>query len=148
MVIRRQCAFRFSSGESCRMHPLKDSQFCWVHSPEHAQEAQDARRLGGQRRKKEVMLSGAYDLEGIDNIPGIRRVLEIATMDTISQENNLSRNRTLGYLMQVALKAMEAGETDERLTALEQAVQGKQIQHEPPIFDVEGEHPEINKETK
>ena len=148
MVMRRQCAFCFPSGVPCRMHPLRDSQFCWSHSPEHAQEAQEARRLGGQRRKKEVMLSGAYDLEGIDNIPGIRRVLEIAVMDTISQENNLSRNRTLGYLMQVALKAMEAGETDERLTALEQAVQGKQIQHEPPIFDVEVEHPEINKESK
>jgi hypothetical protein len=37
-------------------------------------QAQEARRLGGQRRKKEVMLAGAYDLEGLDNIPGIRRV--------------------------------------------------------------------------
>ena len=148
MVMRRQCAFRFSTGAPCRMHPLKDSEFCWSHSPEHAQEAQEARRLGGQRRKKEVMLAGAYDLEGLDNNPGIRRVLEIATMDTLAQENNLSRNRTLGYLMQVALKAMEAGETDERLTALEQAVQGKQIQHEPPVFDVEFESPKDNKETK
>ena len=148
MVMRRQCAFRFPSGVPCRMHPLRDSQFCWSHSPEHAQEAQEARRLGGQRRKKEVMLSGAYDLEGLDNIPGIRRVLEIATLDTLAQENNLSRNRTLGYLMQVALKAMEAGETDERLTALEQAVQGKQIQNESPVFDVELERSENGMEPK
>ena len=137
MVMRRQCAFRLPSGVPCRMHPLRDSQFCWSHSPEHAQEAQEARRLGGQRRKKEVMLAGAYDLEGLDNIPGIRRVLEIATLDTLAQENNLSRNRTLGYLMQVALKAMDAGETEERLTALEQAVINKQIQQEPIVFDIE-----------
>jgi hypothetical protein len=83
------------------------------------------------------MLAGAYDLEGLDNIPGIRRVLEIATLDTLAQENNLSRNRTLGYLMQVALKAMDAGETEERLKALEQAVLNKQIQQEPIVFDVE-----------
>ena len=50
-----------------------------MHSPEHAKEAQDARRLGGLRRKKEVMLSGAYDLEGLDTIAGIRRLLQIAT---------------------------------------------------------------------
>jgi hypothetical protein len=119
------------------MAPLRNDKFCWAHSPEHAQEAQEARRLGGQRRKKEIMLSGAYDLEGIDNIPGIRRVLEIAVLDTLASENNLSRNRTLGYLMQVALKAMEAGETEERLAALEQAVLSKQIQHEPIVFDAE-----------
>jgi hypothetical protein len=83
------------------------------------------------------MLAEAYDLEGLDSIPGIRRVLEIATLDTLAQENNLSRNRTLGYLMQVALKAMEAGETDERLMALEQSVLNKQIHREPIVFDVE-----------
>jgi hypothetical protein len=119
-----------------------------VHSPEHAEAVQEARRLGGQRRKREVTLSGAYDLEGIDNIPGIRRVLEIATLDTLSSENNLSRNRTLGYLMQVALKAMEAGEIDERLTTLEQAVHANQIDHESPVFDVEAEHLEDDKEMK
>src|SRR5271157_830713 len=101
MVMRRQCPFRLPSGELCRMHPLRDSQFCWAHSPEHAEAVQEARRLGGQRRKREVTLSGAYDLEGIDNIPGICRILEIATLETLSAENNMSRNRTLGYLMQV-----------------------------------------------
>ena len=115
MVRRRQCDFRFPSGEPCRMAPLHDSKFCWSHSPEHAQEAQEARRAGGHRRKREVTLYGAYDLEGVDNIAGIRRILEIATLDTLSAENDLSRNRTLGYLMQVALKAMEAGDTEERL---------------------------------
>ncbi len=149
MVMQRKCVVRLPTGEFCRMPPLRNSEFCWAHSPEHTQEAQEARRLGGQRRKKEVMLSGAYDLEGIDNILGIRRVLEIATMDTLSSENNLSRNRTLGYLMQVALKAMEAGETEERLAALEQAVHGKQIECELPVFDVElHPHRDEDKETQ
>jgi hypothetical protein len=39
--------------------------------------------------------------------------------------------------MQVALKAMDAGETEERLTVLEQAVLNKQIHREPIVFDVE-----------
>jgi hypothetical protein len=50
--------------------------------------------------------------------------------------------------MQVALKAMEAGEIDERLTTLEQAVHANQIDHESPVFDVEAEHLEDDKEMK
>ena len=87
-------------------------------------------------------------MEGIDNIPGICRILEIATLETLAQENNLSRNRTLGYLMQVALKAIEAGDTEERLSALEQSVYGKRIEHEPPIFDVETELPKPDDKEK
>lgn len=137
MVVRRQCAFHSPSGEPCRAAPLHDSQFCWVHSPEHAQEAQEARRLGGQRRKREVTLLGAYELEAVNTTSGIQRVLEIATLETLAMENSIPRNRTLGYLMQVELKAMEASDTEERLAALEKAVHGKQIGREPPIFDVE-----------
>ena len=84
MVMRRQCGFRGPGGEPCRMAPLKDSQFCWVHSPEHAQEVQEARRLGGLRRRKEATLSGAYDFEGLDTVRGIRRLLEVAVMDTLA----------------------------------------------------------------
>ena len=39
-----------------------------MHSPEHAKEVQEARRLGGLRRKREVTLSGAYDFEGLGTV--------------------------------------------------------------------------------
>jgi hypothetical protein len=108
-----------------------------VHSPEHAQEAQEARKLGGLRRKREATVSGAYDFEGVDTISDIRRIIEIAIVDTLAMENSLSRNRTLAYLVMVALKALEIGDLEERITVLEQAVHGRRIEHEPTIFDVE-----------
>ena len=52
----------------------------------------------------------------------LRRVLEIAVTDTLELENSVARNRTLAYLVQVGLRAMEAGELAERLIALEAAV--------------------------
>ena len=113
MVTKRRCAFRFPSGEACRMPPLKGEEFCWAHSPEHAQEAQEARRLGGLRRKREATLSSAYDLEGLETVSDIRRVVEIATLDTLGMDNSVSRNRTLLYAAQTALKALEAGEMEE-----------------------------------
>jgi len=149
MVMRRLCAFRHPSGEPCRAAPLHDSEFCLMHSPEHAPAVQEARRLGGQHRKRVITISIAYDFEGLDTISGIRHILDIATLDALAAENNLPRSRTLAYLMQVALKAMEVGDVEKRLADLEQAVHSKQTEHVPPIFDVETELLQGgNKETK
>ena len=134
--MRRQCAFHLPSGEPCRAAPLHDSQFCLMHSPEHAQEVQEARRLGGLRRKREATLSGAYDFEGLETVSGIRRLVEVAVMDTLGMENSISRNRTLAYLAQVALRTLEVGDLEERIIVLEQAVRSKQG-HLPPVFDIE-----------
>ena len=106
-----------------------------MHSPEHAQEVNEARRLGGLRRKREATLSGAYDFESLDTIAGIRRLVEIAILDTISLDNGLARNRTLAYLAMVALRTMEVGEQEERIAMLEQAVRGKQ-EHQLMLFDI------------
>ena len=90
MVIRRQCAFRGSDGEPCRAAPLKDSQFCWVHSPEHAQEVQEARKLGGIRRKREVTLAGAYEFDGAEAGPQIVLIIDMAkahALDAMGEED-------------------------------------------------------------
>ena len=135
--MRRQCAFHTPKGEPCQAPPLHDSQFCLMHSPEHAQDVQEARRLGGLRRRREVAVSGAYDFEGLETVAAIRRLLEVAVLDTLGMENSISRSRTLAYLAQVALRTLEVGEMEQRIAALEQAVHGHRIQHSPPVFDAE-----------
>jgi hypothetical protein len=90
-----------------------------MHDPEHATEMQEARRLGGLRRRKEKVTSGAYDLEGLNDIRQIRRLLEIAALDALGLENSIARSRTLAYLAQVSVKLLEVGELEERLRALE-----------------------------
>ena len=115
----RGCQARKETGQPCAARRLPDSEFCLWHCPEHAEEAAEARRLGGLRRRKEKTVAGAYDLEGLDDIPKIRRLLEIAVFDTIALENSVARSRTLAYLAQIALKALEVGEFETRLEALE-----------------------------
>jgi hypothetical protein len=78
-----------------------------------------ARRSGGFRRRREKMVSGTYDFEGLDSIPKVRRLLEIAVADTLVLENSVARSRTLAYLTMVALKLWEVGEFEERLQSLE-----------------------------
>jgi hypothetical protein len=116
----RQCAYRQEGGEPCRAAPLRDGQFCLMHSPEHAKEVQEARRLGGLRRKREAAVTGAYEFEGLNTVDGVRRLVEVAVLDTLGMENSISRNRTLAYLAQVAMRTLEVGDLESRLAALEE----------------------------
>jgi hypothetical protein len=118
-VVIRACKAIKEDGSRCQAAPLQDSDFCLFHSPDHAKEAAEARRLGGLRRRKEKTVAGAYDIDGLDDVPKIRRLLEIAVFDTLALENSVARSRTLAYLAQIALKALEVGEFETRLEALE-----------------------------
>jgi hypothetical protein len=101
---------------------MRDEEYCFWHHPEHAEEAAEARRLGGLRRRKEKITQGAYDFDGLQTVSQIRRLLEVAAVDTLGLENSVARSRTLAYLSQVALKALEVGELEERVQALEEAM--------------------------
>lgn len=122
MVKLSNCRAVKRDGRPCGATPLRDAEFCFWHSPEHADELAEAQRLGGLRRRKEKTVAGAYDIEGLDDVPKIRRLLEIAALDTLSLENSVARSRTLAYLAQIALKALEVGEFEERLARIEKAV--------------------------
>ena len=139
MVVRRRCAFRSATGEPCRAAPLRDSQYCIMHSPEHAQEMQEARKLGRTRRKREVTLAGAYDVDGVASVQDVQRILQIALLETLAIENSMSRNRTLIYLAMAGLKTLEVGDHEDRITALEQSVHGSRIGAEKPAFEIEAE---------
>jgi hypothetical protein len=121
-VVVRTCKALKEDGSRCQAAPLLDGDFCLMHSPEHAEEMAEARRLGGLRRRREKAVSGAYDFGGLADVGQVQRLLEIAASDTLSLENSVARSRTLAYLAQVALKALEVGELAERIDALERLV--------------------------
>jgi hypothetical protein len=123
MVTKRVCKHRHEDGSACGSPPLHDGEYCLWHDPDHAEEVAEARRLGGQRRKRERVVSGAYDFEGLGSIPQIRRLVEVAALDALGLDNSVQRARALAYLAQVAAGLHEKGELEERIKALE-AVMG------------------------
>ncbi len=118
---RRICAQKHPSGEPCGAPPIRGEDFCFWHHPEYADDAAQARRMGGLRSRRESTVAGAYELEGIDTVVGLRRVLEIAILDSLGLDNGIARARTLGYLVGVSLKALELGDLEDRIAVLEQA---------------------------
>ncbi len=92
---KRRCLEVHADGRACGAPPLKAGTRCYWHDPERSEEAAEARRLGGLRRKRERTVAAAYDLAGLGDIPSIRRVLEIALLDTLGLDNSVARSRVL-----------------------------------------------------
>lgn len=106
---------------------MREQPFCFWHSPDREEDAAEARRLGGLRRRREKTLAGAYDLAGLDSVGAIRRVLEIATLDALGLENSIARARVLISAALAAAKLLEVGELEARLASLESAVEAKTV---------------------
>lgn len=102
--------------------PLREGEYCFWHDPETQDEAREARKLGGRRRRREGVVSGSYEFDGLDSVPKIRRLLEIAVLDTLGLDNSIARSRALAYLAQVSAKLLEVGDLEERVETLELAV--------------------------
>ena len=135
-MLVRQCHYRMPDGRLCRAAPLVGEDFCLFHHPDREQDAAEVRKLGGLRRKRELTVAGAYDFQGLTSVGDIRRLLEVAALDTLSLENSLSRARTLAYLAQTALLCLETADLEERLLALEAALRNR-TPEQTSDFDLE-----------
>jgi hypothetical protein len=122
MVGIRACTARTQSGDRCGATPLRDADVCFWHSPEHAEEATEARRLGGMRRKRERTVAGAYDVAGLASVADIRRIIEIVVFDTLSLDNSVARGRLLITASMAAARLLEVGELEARLGQVEAAL--------------------------
>jgi hypothetical protein len=134
-MVATACAGLRPDGQRCRSWPIRGEPYCLWHSPDREDEAADARRLGGLRRRREKAVSGAYDFGGLDSIPSIRRILEIATIDTLGLENSVVRSRTLISAAVAAAKLLETGELEARLAVLELALSSAPGSRESDVSD-------------
>jgi hypothetical protein len=120
-MFARRCQFTRPDGRACGATPLREGAYCFWHAPETADEAAEARRLGGLRRRREKAVAGAYALAGLGDVESIRRILEIAVVDALGLDSSIGRVRILVACALAALRLLEAGELEARLAALEAA---------------------------
>ena len=122
-MIARTCSHRREDGRPCGAAPLREGDFCLWHDPEHADEVAEARRLGGQRRRRERVVAAAFELNGLGSTADLRRILEVAVLDTLGLENSIARSRALASLVSVGARLMETCELEQRLEALERVLE-------------------------
>ena len=92
-----------------------------MHDPENVEAVAEARKLGGHRRKREIAVRGAYEVEQVNTVEGAQRMIEIALLDLLSLDPSLARCRGLLYGAMIIFKGLEVADFAERLKALEAA---------------------------
>lgn len=114
----KNCSKIKSDGSPCRGYRINGSKFCFAHAPEKARERAKARKLGGLNRRikrdtdqKPPEVKSAVDLLVLVNA---------AISDAWKIEKDTERRaRVLGYLVTVASRALQVGEMENRLEAIE-----------------------------
>jgi hypothetical protein len=116
MSATKICRHVHPDGRRCRATPMAKSRFCFWHDPDTSAEADEARRLGGLRRKRERTVASAFDVAGLATSADIRRLYEVAVLDTLSLENSPARNRLLIAAAEGATRLLDT-EREEALAA-------------------------------
>jgi hypothetical protein len=120
-MVSSGCGFEMPDGLRCRAPALRGRTLCYWHDPDSAEEAAEARRIGGLHRRKAKSLATIFDFSGLRSIEDAQRLLETAALETLALENSIPRNRTLISAAAGAGKLIEVGELEARLAALEAA---------------------------
>ncbi len=118
-MVGRACTYQMATGRPCRATPLRDAVFCFWHAPETAEEAAEARRLGGMHRRKKKTVASIYDFRGLRTVEDHQALLETTVTETLALENSISRNRVITQIVTAGAKLLEVGELEDRLRALE-----------------------------
>ncbi len=134
---KRSCTAETADGSPCNAPPMLEEQFCFWHHPDHTQEAAEARRLGGLRRRREKAIEGAYDLhDRVDSANGISRLLKITTDGLLSMESSIGRSNALLRAVREAREMMETGNLAQSIADLEAALKNRSPEPSSP-FDVD-----------
>lgn len=120
-MVGSTCTKLRTDGKPCRATPMTDEAFCFWHSPQTAEDADRARRLGGAHRRKKKTVAAVYGLHGLRTVGDLQTALETVTIETFALENSIARNRAIAGMVATGAKLIEVGELAERIAVLEAA---------------------------
>jgi hypothetical protein len=100
---------------------MTDGRYCFWHDPATAEEAAEARRLGGLNRRKRKTVGAIYGFHGLRTVEDNQILLETAAVETYLLENSIARNRALAQIAAIGAKLLKVGDHEERIAALEAA---------------------------
>ena len=122
MKRRDGCCGETRDGSPCGMARLAGSEYCFAHDPRRGRDRAKARVKGGRNRRTAHGSTPPGTAPALRSVAAIQGELERVVFDTLLMPNSSQRNRTVGYLVGFALRAVEIGEIEERLAALESMV--------------------------
>jgi len=142
----KACIGTTANGTPCRATPQSGSAFCFLHDPHKSEEQRRARQAGGSTRGVKVLDADtpARDIKSVADVKGLlsETIHQVRTGAIDPKVGNC-----VGYLSGILLKAIEVGDIEERLAAMEAVVGWKQrtgyeSDFDRPLPGEEGDHNE------
>ena len=120
-----RCKAKTQSGKPCQAKALKDNDFCFAHAPEVGTKRAMARKRGGERHR--TPHGGNPDTlpREVKTLNDANHILIYVLDEVIPMENSIARARVLLSLHDSYVKALQIGELEQRLAALEQALKAR-----------------------
>lgn len=116
-----KCVLIKDNGEQCKANAMTESDYCYLHNPEIAEETKRLNQIkGGENRSltvtkplQEVNVASGHD---------IFTLLNTTIKEVRAGEIDAKVANTIGYLAGVMIKAYEASVLEKRLLDLEEAL--------------------------
>ena len=112
----RRCAQLRASGARCNGFAVAGSDYCFAHDPAQAEKRDDARRRGGQAGRVATLADSALPVRTLRDVVGL---VETTINDVRAGRVDVRVANAVGYLANVAMKAIEQSDLEARLEAIE-----------------------------
>jgi hypothetical protein len=117
----KKCKYR-KGNKHCRNYALTGDDYCFFHSPRKAKERAEAQRKGGKKalgEKKRILTESNIQIQSTADIITL---LNVTINQVRTGEIEVKIANAVGYLSGICLKALEQGDIEKRLEALEEKV--------------------------
>ena len=112
----RRCAHVHRSGRPCGGIAIRGSAFCFAHAPEQAEKRAEARRRGGQAGRVATLAESNLTVRSLGDVVAL---IELTINDCRAGRVDVRIANAIGVLANTAIRAIERGDLEARLEALE-----------------------------
>lgn len=114
-----RCTATTASGKHCKAPATIGGEFCFWHDPSQGHARAKARKKGGQRRRVDHAGDPFTLPETFETVHDANKLLDYILAEVLPMENSISRARVLLSIHESFLRAIEIGELEARIAALE-----------------------------
>lgn len=118
-----KCQATTKTGKPCRAGAVKNSKYCMIHAPHLAAKRAQARKNGGKVHRTPHAGNPEALPAQVQTLADAQKILDYALAEVLPMVNSLQRARVLIALFEAYARALEIGELEARIAALEQAQQ-------------------------
>jgi len=119
-----KCSFIKSDGNKCNAYAVRNSNYCWIHSPEVSETVKsNARLLGGINRQVQIPVNLPEMV--INDTRDIPPLLVDTLFHLRKGEMDIRLGTAIGYISNILLKSYEVAEIENRMEKIEKFIDEK-----------------------